>query len=57
MLDNTNTSLGGESTLVNNNPQVWNSDFTFNGTNALNLAPATGPAVPAAGHRQRLGAP
>ncbi|MBT1697706.1 autotransporter-associated beta strand repeat-containing protein, partial [Fulvivirgaceae bacterium PWU4] len=33
-IDNTS---GGTITLSNNNPQTWNADFTFTGTNALNL--------------------
>src|SRR5207244_1738849 len=28
---------GGSITLSNNNAQIWNGDFTFTGSNALNL--------------------
>ncbi len=33
-IDNTS---GGALTLANNNPQAWNGNFTFTGSNALNL--------------------
>ncbi|MFT3786306.1 MAG: autotransporter-associated beta strand repeat-containing protein [Tepidisphaeraceae bacterium] len=37
-LDTTiNNTSGAAITLTTNNPQVWNGDFTFGGTNALNM--------------------
>ncbi|MBA3936181.1 MAG: autotransporter-associated beta strand repeat-containing protein [Planctomycetes bacterium] len=44
-----NTS-GGALTIANNNPQSWSGDFTFTGTNALNLG--TGAVALGAGTRQ-----
>ncbi len=46
-LDNTS---GGALTIANNNPQSWSGDFTFTGTNALNLG--TGAVALGAGTRQ-----
>src|SRR5262249_8380411 len=45
-IDNTS---GGGITLSTNNIQAWGGDFTFNGTNALNLG--TGAATPGATRR------
>ena len=42
-IDNTS---GGTITETNNNAQSWNGDFTFTGTNALNLGTGAVTSVP-----------
>ena len=42
------STVAGGGTLAANNPQAWNSDFTFIGTQSLNMGTGAGRLVPAA---------